>query len=267
MLNNFYRHFKKESSAKIIQRCERVFYDPFFEPVELDGWADKQHDMPYVYKWFTYYYHNLLPHIFRLHRQYFSTDNRGFGEDAFHALWFLLFKKYKPAKILEIGVYRGQTLSYFNLLGRYFNYAVDVHGISPLDDSGDTYSGYKKINYKEDIALNFSRFNLGMPQLHKGYSNDRPMEDFTLSNTWDMIYIDGSHDYEIVKSDIEVCLASLKKNGLLVLDDSSLYLDYVQMEGTFKGHPGPSKASDELKKSGRCANLINVGHNRVFIKL
>ncbi len=136
-----------------------------------------------------------------------------------------------------------------------------------MDSNGDSYSDYKNIDYKKDITLNFSRLNLGTPVLHKGYSNDPQMQDVIKNHTWDLIYIDGSHDYDIVKADIEICLASLKKNGLLVLDDSSLYLDYVQMEGTFKGHPGPSKACDELKQSGRCINLINVGHNRVFIKL
>ncbi len=177
-----------------------------------------------------------------------------------------MFQKYRPSKILEIGVYRGQTLSYFNLLGKYFNYPVDVHGISPLDDSGDSYSGYEKINYAADIALNFSKFGLPTPNLHKGYSNDNAMLQFIASNTWDLIYIDGSHDYDIVTQDINASLAALKTGGVLVMDDASLYQDYIAPEGSFKGHPGTSKAADELKASGRCTNLINVGHNRVFIK-
>lgn len=246
--------------------CKDIFYSKFSKILEISELYDDKSDMIYVYEWFEYYYRYFLPELFRVHRKYFSLENRGFGEDAFHAMWFLIFKKYAPAKILEIGIYRGQTLSYFSLLGKYFNYSVDVHGISPLDNSGDAYSNYKEINYEEDILLNFEKFGLSKPQLHKGYSNEQPMQDFIKKNTWDLLYIDGSHDYEIVQQDIEVALQSLKPNGLLVMDDSSLYLDYIPVKGAFKGHPGTSKAADELKDSGKCINLINVGHNRVFIK-
>jgi hypothetical protein len=266
MLGNLTKVFKKDPSSEIVTTVEEVFHNPLMESIELDGWGDQSTEYDRIYDWFTFYFKNKLPVIFQIHRQYFNTEKRGYGEDAFHALWFLLFQKYRPSKILEIGIYRGQTLSYFTLLGKYFNYPVDVQGISPLDNSGDSYSDYKKIDYREDIIFNFSRFNLGKPVLHKGYSNDPKMQDLIRSNSWDLIYIDGSHDYEVVKADIEICLASLNKNGVMVLDDSSLYLDLMQSD-RFKGHPGPSKACEELVLSGRCNNIINVGHNRVFIKL
>jgi hypothetical protein len=40
-------------------------------------------------------------------RHYFNQCRRGFGEDAFHAMWFLLFRQFRPVSFLEIGVYRG----------------------------------------------------------------------------------------------------------------------------------------------------------------
>ena len=43
---------------------------------------------------------------------------------------------------------------------------------------------------------------------------------------WSLFYIDGSHEYEYVKKDINNCLPFLKKGGLLILDDSSLYEDF-----------------------------------------
>jgi len=219
-----------------------------------------------TYDYFDFYYEYYLPEIIKLHREYFSRDGRGFGEKPFHALWFLLFKEFQPINILEIGVFRGQTLSLFSILGKFYELQVDVHGISPLDSSGDTYSDYSRLDYVEDINSNFKRFNLPIATLHKGYSTDIDMIEVIKSKTWDLIYIDGSHDYDIIKMDIQNCLLSLKKGGILILDDASLYLDYKPQKGTFKGHPGPSKASDELTIDNRVINIINVGHNRVFLK-
>lgn len=40
-------------------------------------------------------------------------------------------------------------------------------------------------------------------------------------NYYDMIYIDGGHEYEIVKSDIENSYTKLKSGGVVILDDFS----------------------------------------------
>src|SRR5215216_1927158 len=56
------------------------------------------------------FFHQRLPAELRDHRAYFTSEGRGYGEDAFHVLWFLLFREFKPKTFLEIGVFRGQTL-------------------------------------------------------------------------------------------------------------------------------------------------------------
>ena len=43
---------------------------------------------------------------------------------------------------------------------------------------------------------------------------------------WDLIYIDGSHDYEVVSNDFKLSYENLNDNGLIVIDDSSLNLEY-----------------------------------------
>src|SRR5688572_14414463 len=62
------------------------------------------------------YFHSRLPHELKAHRHYFTRRKRGFGEDAFHTMWFLLFREFRPEAFLEIGVYRGQALSLAALL-------------------------------------------------------------------------------------------------------------------------------------------------------
>src|ERR1700676_4083591 len=36
------------------------------------------------------FFHAQLPPKVRAHREYFGASGRGFGEDAFHVMWFLL---------------------------------------------------------------------------------------------------------------------------------------------------------------------------------
>ena len=100
------------------------------------------------------------------------------------------------------------------------------------------------------------------------YSNDARAKNFISEKIWDFIYIDGSHEYEFVKR-YQQLLAIFKKGGLLILDDSSLYEDFNLSLGNkniFKGHPGPSKAMQELKNSSEVSFYLGVGHNNIFIK-
>lgn len=218
------------------------------------------------YNYFHHYFWRIAPEWLRNHREYFSNEQRGFGEDAFHAMWFLIFKELKPSNVLEIGVYRGQTLSLFSLFAQKFNMKTEVHGVSPFTSSGDKVSKYlENLDYYKDVEKNFEHFNLPSPFLHKGFSTDSSMIDLIGSKTWDLIYIDGNHDYEIVKQDFKICSDSLNKNGLIVLDDSSLYTNFNAPLYSTAGHPGPSKLAQEIDLT-KFEEIISVGHNRVFRK-
>lgn len=206
-----------------------------------------------------------LPREIKNHRKYFKSKKRGFGENAFHAMWAKIFAEYKPKEALEIGVYRGQTISLWRLLAKKLNYEITIHGISPLDSSGDEVSRYKKLDFKKDIIFNFNYFNLQAPTLHKGYSTDPHFSNVFGSKRWDLIYIDGSHDEEVVRQDLENAMHGLKVNGILVMDDSSLYTDFTATPTRFKGHPGPSKILSEISYE-KFLPICSVGHNNVFKK-
>ena len=88
-----------------------------------------------------------------------------------------------------------------------------------------------------------------------------------------MIYIDGSHDYEVVSNDFKLSYENLNDNGLIVIDDSSLNLeydkDYIEKKyqiNSFKGHAGPSKVVSKIISNEKLRYLFGVGHNNVFIK-
>ena len=219
------------------------------------------------YNYFHHYFWNLAPEWLKDHRAYFSKDHRAFGEDAFHAMWYFVFKEFKPRKVLEIGVYRGSTLSLFSLLAQKYNLETEVHGISPFSPAGDSVSKYlTELDYYEDVRRNFSFFNLPTPILHKGFSNDIEMMEVIKAHDWDLIFIDGNHDYEVAKQDFIIGSENIRTGGLIVLDDASLNTNYKPKFYSTAGHPGPSKVASEINRDS-FREILSVGHNRVFAKL
>ena len=218
-------------------------------------------------KYYLYCNTYLEKHIsleIKLHRKYFQEENRAFGEDAFTIMWYFLYEKFEFKNFLEIGVYRGQTITLLALLAKMKDRKINVYGLSPLKDANDSVTFYAKLNYKEDIEKHTKYFDLNSITLIEAYSNDLTSINFVNSKSWDCIYIDGSHDYEIVKNDFELSFQNLKKGGVIVMDDSSLFIN--NFYGQFKGHPGPSKIADEFV-SKKMKEFLRVGHNRCFIKL
>jgi len=209
-----------------------------------------------------------LPRILKAHRRYFSKKQRGFGEDAFHAMWFYIFEKYRPVNILEIGVYRGQTLSLFGLLSGILDLDANIVGVSPLSQSGDEFSSYIDIDYEMDIRKNFKHFNLDAPVLLKGFSKEIKIIDYINTNSWDLIYIDGSHHYDDVAIDLKTAFHALKDGGLIVVDDSAVNTNYTPSFYSTRGHSGPSDAIDDfLLDHDDFFELLAVGHNRCFVKI
>jgi len=209
-------------------------------------------------------FHRTVPQAVRDHRRYFSQMGRGFGEDAFHVMWWRLFCRFKPQSFLEIGVYRGQVISLLALLAKLEDAPCPVTGISPFSPVGDSVSKYRSdLNYFQDTLENFRHFGLAEPVLLQAYSTDPSAVALIRSRNWDMIYIDGNHDYEIVSKDWRICAESIKPGGLIVLDDSGLGTSYTPPLFASGGHPGPSRIAAEIDHA-RFDEILQVGHNRVF---
>ena len=64
----------------------------------------------------------------------------------------------------------------------------------------------------------------------------------------DYVFLDGGHDYETVKNDLENCMLVVKNNGTILCDDYNL--SYA---------PGVKKAIDEFVKKNnfKCEILLN----------
>ena len=213
-----------------------------------------------------FFYQGAPPYL-RAHRSFFLHDHRGFGEDAFHVMWHALFAFFRPESFLEIGVYRGQTLSLASLCSKEMEFPCSVSGVSPFTESGDSVSVYQKgLNYYEDTLKNFRHFELPTPNLIRGFSTDSDVLKFIRHQKWPMIYIDGNHDYHVAREDFINCASVLTPQGIIVLDDSGLSTTFDAPFYATRGHPGPSKLATEVPGFG-FREVLQVGHNRVFQKI
>jgi hypothetical protein len=238
-------------------------------PMDLgpDRWKSSLEDPTSFYLDCFRFFHQRLPLELREHRRYFTNEKRGFGEDAFHVMWFVLFREFHPRNFLEIGVFRGQTLSLAALLSRINGHPVEICGISPFSPAGDSVSRYREdLDYFEDTLMNFKHFQLPDPKLLRAFSTDPDAEKFIATKQWEMVYIDGNHDYEVARKDWGNCSANLKLGGIIVLDDSSLTTAFRPPLFATAGHPGPSKLAGEIG-SKQFREVLRVGHNRAFQKI
>jgi predicted O-methyltransferase YrrM len=218
-----------------------------------------------VYRYFENQFRFRSPQFLWKHNWYFKQHNRGFGEPAFHAVWHQILEELKPRKCLEIGVYRGQTISLWSLIAENLNFNCKVVGITPLTRVGDSFSQYLDVDYLADINKNFEKFKLQHGDIVKDFSTG-PVGTKTInSGNWDLIYIDGSHDFEDVYLDYFNSISGLASNGIIVMDDSSMYLEEVKGYAAFQGHPGPSRVCADHAMND-LEHFLSVGHLNFFRK-
>ena len=129
---------------------------------------------------------------------------------------FLLKAMSKNSICAEIGTYNGN----FARKILYFTNPQKLHLIDPWVDSWHDGAAYqdKMNNRYQNVLKRFNReINLGKVAIHRGYSHEvcNNFED----NYFDWIYIDGNHQYEFVKKDLELYYPKIKMGGFITGDD------------------------------------------------
>jgi len=129
---------------------------------------------------------------------------------------FLLKEMPKNSICAEIGTYDGD----FAKKILYFTNPKKIHLIDPWVDSWHAGAPHqdKMDNRYQNVLKRFDReINLGQVVINRGYSHEiyNSFED----NYFDWIYIDGNHQYEFVKKDLELYYPKIKIGGFITGDD------------------------------------------------
>ena len=130
-------------------------------------------------------------------------------------------------KVCEIGVRRGDSTLEFLKRGCF------VFAIDPWED----YSDYNEKNYDYD-----SDYKETMEKIKdfKSYQIIRKKSDDALLDVpddLDLVYIDGNHQYEFVKNDIDNYWEKLKSGGFLTGDDYSMQGPQDAVNDFLKNNP------------------------------
>ena len=142
---------------------------------------------------------------------YRYTRKFSFSENYFNhnsEIWFDIFEKNncfnRKLTILEIGSFEGMSLL-------FFQYFLKVKDIFSVDFA-------KNKNFEKNIRnfKNVKYFNLKSDLFFRKNINHK----------FDIIYIDGSHYYKDVFNDLINSERKLKQDGLMIIDDLLLDLNY-----------------------------------------
>jgi len=200
----------------------------------------------------------------REHRLWVKSNHFGFGEDSFHWLHKLIVDEMpNEFNFLEVGIFRGQTLSLCKLLADMSGKKVKRYGVSPMDSS----DGHWESDYFLDVSLIHQQFNLKKDYtIYHGSSTDTNIiEKAIATEPYDILYIDGSHKYEDVVSDLANYPQMVKQGGYLLIDDAANRLN--MKFGFFQGIQPVSDALYEWEQTeiGREFEFVfNVVHNMLY---
>jgi hypothetical protein len=202
------------------------------------------------------------------HRMYIEENKLGWGDKAFHGMWKVLIDSLPSYfKFMEIGIFKGQILSLVSLIAKEQQKEAYIYGISPLDAVGDKYWSAPASDYLQNIKDLFMRFELDYSKvdLFKSLSTEPDAVVFAFKTSLvDILFVDGGHDYETVKFDIENYSPFVKPGGYLIMDDASCHLN-IEPNTINTGLEDVSNATkDCLESNENFVNIFNCGHNRVF---
>jgi len=207
-----------------------------------------------------YHKTNEVPALKEL-RDFIETNTYGHGERCFYWMWKLIVDEMpKEFRFLEIGVHRGQILALIRVLADIAGKEVFRYGISPMDGAtlnieSDFYADVEKLHDLFSIEKDYN--------IIKGLSTDPAIIAEAQKLSLDILYIDGGHDFDTVKSDLINYLPLVKVGGYAVIDDAcnemqlpSGYFGGIQsVTDAVLAHPLPNEQFEFV---------CSVGHNKVF---
>jgi hypothetical protein len=226
----------------------------------------------------------------KTHRDLIEQNGWGYGDRAFHYMWYLLLldlaQERRLINCLEIGIFKGQIISLWSKIAKEMHIDLSITGISPFEGNVNITSRYwrrfrsifdvnyrkmsrvgnlhPKADYLSIIKEVYSTFDVDLDgvNLIKGFSNESEVIGRVEKTEFDLIYIDGDHSYEGARFDILTYAPLIRDGGYLVMDDAAFFLPG---NSYWKGFESVSRAVEEIPGLG-FMNVLNVGHNRIYKK-
>ena len=161
----------------------------------------------------------------------------------FECLEPFMKNKKKTVKILEIGSHEGQSTCWF------LKHIINSNSNNKIVCCDPQYvSHWGGVAYKDIFEYNLSNHlkNSDSLELYKGLSYKYYETQSENHRQFDIIYIDGCHDYPEVSIDIKNCHNLLKKNGVIIVDDYDKTYADTKTKDPSKWCDGVKKAIDEF---------------------
>lgn len=195
------------------------------------------------------------------HRDWVENAIWGFGERSFWWMWMVLVAELSDSPtMIEIGVFRGATLSLWKMLKP----GAHVFGITPLDTSG----GMWESDYAADVKQIHDKFKLEQPFIYKGRSDNAEIINTVSNFKYDTVYVDGDHTYNGALFDLNTYAPLVKVGGYLVIDDAACRTS--QPFGYFQGIKEVCDALADWEKTEMAKNFefqFNVVHIMVYKRI
>ena len=202
-------------------------------------------------------------------RKYFENIG-GISQNSWYPMWGILIREIDIENFLDLGVHVGQFSILPALLGKRHNKEFNVHMVSPFNGTGDKYSEYEQKDYiqiLEEVVVDLMDVTAKhMFHPHVGLSQETRIQNELSDMRFDLMYIDGSHEYEMVKQDIEFYVFKLlRPGGIAIFDDANFYVPYRRPPWERQGYRDVVRAVTEMMgDNSEFEFLFNLTHNRIF---
>jgi len=202
--------------------------------------------------------------LLKKHRDFVESNAFGFGERSFGWLFKLVVDEMpKEFSFLEVGVFRGSSLSLIKLLANLSIKKVNRFGVSPMDSSdghwdSDYFADVIRIHHELDLKPDYTIY-------HGLSTEERIIEKAKSTAPYNILYIDGGHTKEVVESDLLYYPQMIKSGGYLMIDDCCN--DMKMLWGFFQGIQPVTDAVLEWEKTqiGKDFEFVfNVVHLKVY---
>lgn len=189
-----------------------------------------------------------------------SPDYR-FTQDWFAqntVIWDKLVPRHTPRKILEIGSYEGRSACYF-IENCAREHPIELHCVDSWEGGIEHDAGAMsavEARFDHNVALARSRAPHKVQLVkHKSYSHPALAKLIFVNPTpsFDVIYIDGSHQAPDVLTDAVMSFQLLRVGGLMIFDD---YLWSMEAPGRQDSFNMPKPAIDAF---------LNIFQRKMFV--